>query len=362
MPLKTMTYHCSSVMSGSKEARYRNAIANGRTSSANRKTVSGSARGTSPPLQERRQGAGRVPPVGDRVLLLREHLRERPVLPVRLEDRVEAEPRGPPRLRRDRAPALAPERVRLPAETEADHGLEPRLAAVRALEEAEDARDPDRAERVRGVDAREALQRVHEEAGVVDHEVEVRLSREHLHGVCDDLVERVPLDLREEQVVVLDLDALRAEEGGDLAELARVRRHEPDHVYRPRSSISASFAIAASAPACASRYAARTSDSNSAWRSKWALVHASFRSRRSTPWDSTESVFSPIERSIGWIRPSRQSMFEVVRSPWTMPCAWSVPARWPTARATGAGSSRRFCRTSFTCGPSTYSMTSRWRA
>src|SRR3990172_5121950 len=271
MPPNTIACHCSIGMTASIETTYRNASANGRTNRAMRNKTSGGRRATSAPLEERRHLAGGARAVGERVLLLDRHLRERLRVAVREEDRVEPETAGPAGFERDGPAAFPAERVRLPRHPEHEDGLEPRGAPLRALQEAEHAREPEGAVHVRRVDAGEALERVDVEAGVVDEEVEVRLLREHLDGVRGDLLARVPLDLRQEEVEVLDLDALLLQERRDLAELARVGGYEPDPLSRPRSSISASFAIASSARGYASRYAARTS-SNRARRSKCALV------------------------------------------------------------------------------------------
>src|SRR2546426_710462 len=63
----------------------------------------------------------------------------------------------------------------------------------------------------------------------------------------DDLLETVRLNLRIGTIVVDQLDVDLAKLRRDLAELALVRRDEGDQVYRPRDSISFTFAITSSA-------------------------------------------------------------------------------------------------------------------
>src|SRR3989304_5272890 len=137
MPSNTMVYQASAETAGRSDTMYRDPIANGRTKRLARKIASAAfdRERTSPSGEQRHQGARGVPAVGHRVLLVRGHLREGPLLALRHE------------------------------------------------------------ERVGGVDARKPGEGLDEHPAVVDDEV-VELLSEHVERVADDLLKRVRLQLR----------------------------------------------------------------------------------------------------------------------------------------------------------------------
>src|SRR3990172_4018878 len=260
MPSNTIVYQAFTDTIGRRDTMYRKAIANGRTNglARNIRSAAFDLVRTSSTGQQRRQGARGVPPVRDRVLLVLGHLRERPGLTVRHEDRVEAEATCALGRLRDRPFALSPDEVVLPAAPEPEHGLEPRGPVLAAEEEAQDAVGPDCLECVRGEDAREPVERLDEHAAVIDDDVVERLP-EHVERVADDDLERVSLHFRVFPVQPLAREPPALEDVRQLTELALVRRDETHHVYRPRPSISCILAIDSSALGWAARYAARTS-------------------------------------------------------------------------------------------------------
>jgi len=115
------------------------------------------------------------------------------------------------------------------------------------LQELQDPGTPEALVYVRRIHAREAAEFFDEQPGVVDEVVAADLVVEDRRGEPDDLFEAVRLDLGIGAVLVDEFDADVAQLRRDLAELALVRRDEGDQVYRPRDSISLTFAMTASA-------------------------------------------------------------------------------------------------------------------
>jgi len=128
-----------------------------------------------------------------------------------------------------------------------EDGLEPCGAVPSPLQELQDPGTPEALVYVRRIHAREAAEFFDEQPGVVDEVVAAELVVEDRRGEPDDLFEAVRLDLGIGAVLVDEFDADVAQLRRDLAELALVRRDEGDQVYRPRDSISLTFAMTASA-------------------------------------------------------------------------------------------------------------------
>src|SRR3989454_1478888 len=291
-----------------------------------------------------------------RVLLGHGHLRKRLRRAIRDEDRIETESAAPPLPVGNRSAALPVEDLVVVRSPQEEHGLEPRGTVSGPLQQLQDACTAEALVYVRRIHAREAAKLFDEESGVIDEVVPADLIVQDGRRELDDLLETVRLNLRIGTIVVDQLDVDLAKLRRDLAELALVRRDEGDQVYRPRDSISFTFAMTSSAAfPIVSRYPRTASRWYDAARA-CALPRPSLRRWRSTPRASTPSSFPPRLKSIITIRPSRTIMFEVVRSPWMIPARWRRPTTWPIPRATFMAAGPLRSRTSFTVGPSMNSM------
>src|SRR3989442_244984 len=227
-------------------------------------------------------GAGAV---GDRVLLRETHLAERPAGAPRDEDRIEAEPPMALRGAGDRAFALAAEDLRSSAAlAEEEDRLEPRSSLLPPLQEAQHPRGSDRAVHVRRVDSRESAEGLHKQPRVVNKERPADLVRHNARGVSHDVLQALGLQLGIRAVAAGEADAEGRQLRGHLPELPRVRRHERDHVYRPRAPISFAFPRTSAALGYAPRYARTTAPTHRGPLAR-ALVSASGRGRTSTPFD-----------------------------------------------------------------------------
>ena len=182
-----------------------------------------------------------------RILLGHGHLRERFRRSVRDEDRIESESATPTLALRDRPSAFPVEDLVIVGRPQEEDGLEPCGPAPSPSQELQDPGTPEALVYVRRIHAREAAEFFDEQPGVVDEVVAAELVVEDRRGEPDDLFEAVRLDLGIGAVLVDEFDADVAQLRRDLAELALVRRDEGDQVYRPRDSISLTFAMTASA-------------------------------------------------------------------------------------------------------------------
>ncbi len=185
--------------------------------------------------------------MGHRVLLRHRHLRERLRRAARDEDRIETESTAPALPVRNRPPAFPVEDLVLICRPQEEHGLEPGQAVSGPLQQFQDPRTPEALVYVRRVHAGEAAKLFDEQPGVIDEVVPAELVVEDRRREPDDLLETVRLNLRIGTIVVDQLDVDFAKLRRDLAELALVRRDEDDYVYRPRASISLTFAMTSSA-------------------------------------------------------------------------------------------------------------------
>src|SRR5256712_8266351 len=194
--------------------------------------------------EERVGGAGSM---RDRVLLADRHLRERLRRAVRDEDRIEAEPGPPARGLRDCPLTRTMEDLVRPGGPQEEHGLERRSSRPGAREKFQNPSAAEPLVYVRRVHARKAAERIDEEPGVVDEIIAADLVVEDGCGEPHDFLQPIRLDLRIAPVLMDQPHPGLEELRGDLAELALVRRHERDHVYRPRDSMSLTFAMTPSA-------------------------------------------------------------------------------------------------------------------
>src|SRR2546427_2901443 len=291
-----------------------------------------------------------------RVLRCPAHLRERLRGPSRDRARLTTEPAAPALPVRNRPAALSVKDLVVVRRPQEEHRLEPGRTVSSPLQQLQDARTAEALVYVRRVHAREAAKLFDEESGIIDQIVPADLVVEDGRCEPDDLLETVRLDLRVRAILVDQLDVGLAEFRRDLAELTLVRRDEGDQVYRPRDSISFTFAMTSSAIfPIVSRYPRSASRWYDAARA-CALPRPSLRRWRSTPRASTPSSFPPKLKSIITIRPSRTIMFEVVRSPWMIPARWRRPTIWPIPSATFIAAGPPLSRTSFAVGPSMNSM------
>jgi len=182
-----------------------------------------------------------------RVLLAHGHLRERLRRAIRDEDRIETESAAPALPVRNRSPAFPVEDLVVVRRPQEEHRLEPSRAVSGPLEQFQDPSAAEALVYVRRVHAREAAELFDEQSGVIDEVVPADLVVQDGRREPDDLLETVRLDLRIGTILVDQLDIRFAKLRRDLAELALVRRDEGDQVYRPRDSISFTFAITSSA-------------------------------------------------------------------------------------------------------------------
>ncbi len=182
-----------------------------------------------------------------RVLLAHGHLRERLRRAIRDENRIETESAAPSLPVRNRSAAFAVEDLVVVRSPQEEHGLEPSRTVSGPVQQLQDACAAEALVYVRRIHAREATKLLDEQSGVIDEVVPADLIVQDGRREPDDLLETVCLNLRIGAILVDQLDVGLAKLGRNLAELALVRRDEGDQVYRPRDSISFTFAMASSA-------------------------------------------------------------------------------------------------------------------
>src|SRR3989454_4100305 len=157
------------------------------------------------------------------------------------------------RIRRSRAPgrnrpaALSVKDLVVVRRPQEEHRLEPGRTVSGPLQQLQDARTAEALVYVRRVHAREAAKLFDEQSGIIDQIVPADLVVEDGRCEPDNLLETIRLDLRVRAILVDQLNVGLAEFRRDLAELTLVRRDEGDQVYRPRDSISFTFAMTSSA-------------------------------------------------------------------------------------------------------------------
>ena len=178
-----------------------------------------------------------------RVLLGHGHLCERLRRAIRDEDRIETESAAPALPLWNRPAAFPMEDLVVVRRPQEEHGLEPGRTVSGPVQQLQDACTAEALVYVRRVHAREAAKLFDEQSGVIDEVVPADLIVEDGRREPDDLLETVRLNLRIGTILVDQLDVGLAEFRRDLAELALVRRDEGDQVYRPRDSISFTFAM-----------------------------------------------------------------------------------------------------------------------
>ncbi len=182
-----------------------------------------------------------------RVLLAHGHLRERLRGAIWDEDRIETESAAPALPLRNRSPAFPVEDLVVIRRPQEEHRLEPSRTVSGPLQQLQDACTAEALVYVRRIHAREAAKLFDEKSGVIDEVVPADLIVQDGRREPDDLFETVRLNLRIGTILVDQLDVGLAKLRRDLAELALVRRDEGDQVYRPRDSISFTFAMTSSA-------------------------------------------------------------------------------------------------------------------
>src|SRR2546426_8671293 len=182
-----------------------------------------------------------------RVLPAHVHLRERLRCTIRHKDRIETESAAPALPVGNRSAAFPVEDLVVVRRPQQEHGLEPSHTVSGPVQQFQDARAAEALVYVRRIHAREAAKLFDEQPGVIDEVVPADLVVQDSGREPDDLLETVRLDLRVRAILVDQLDVGLAELRRDLAELALVRRDEGDQVYRPRDSISFTFAMTSSA-------------------------------------------------------------------------------------------------------------------
>ena len=178
-----------------------------------------------------------------RVLLGHGHLCERLRRAIRDEDRIETESAAPALPLWNRPAAFPMEDLVVVRRPQEEHGLEPGRTVSGPVQQLQDTSTAEALVYVRRVYAREAAKLFDEQSGVIDEVVPADLIVEDGRREPDDLLETVRLNLRIGTILVDQLDVGLDKLRRDLAELALVRRDEGDQVYRPRDSISFTFAM-----------------------------------------------------------------------------------------------------------------------